>query len=72
MEINEKGKTIVLSAKDKKYLKSIYALGFEPKDAIDILYQAIVVICKQQGVDPTIQMMHLFLGTAEEEDNNES
>lgn len=57
--MNERGQTIVLKVGKDKCLAGLYALGFEAEDTMKVLYQAIVVLCKQQGVDPAVQLMQL-------------
>lgn len=69
-EMNEKGKNIILNVDKEKSLKSFYALGFEAEDVMGILYQAIVVLCKQKGIDPALQLLHLTVA-AEEGGTNE-
>lgn len=66
--MNKYGETIVLKVNKDKCLAGFYALGFEPKEIMGVLYQAITVLCKEQGVDPALQLMHLMVA-AEEEKN---
>lgn len=44
--MNEFGETIVLKVNKDKCLAGFYALGFEPKEIMGVLYQAITVLCK--------------------------
>lgn len=53
-----------------KCLAGFYALGFEPKEIMEVLYQAITVLCKEQGVDPVLQLMQ-FMMAAEKRKSNE-
>lgn len=68
--MNRHGETIVLKVSKGKYLAGFYALGFEPKEIMGVLYQAITVLCKEQGVDPAVQLMQLMVA-AEEGKSNE-
>lgn len=69
--MNKSGETIVIKADENKMLKGLYALGFEPKDVMNLLYQSIIVVCKSQGVDPAVQLMHLLVGTEEAKDEEQ-
>lgn len=55
--MNKYGENIVLKVNKDKCLAGFYALGFEPKEIMGVLYQAITVLCKEQGVDPALQLM---------------
>ena len=44
--MNEFGENIVLKVNNDKCLAGFYALGFEPKEIMGVLYQAIIVLCK--------------------------
>ena len=68
-EMNEFGETIVLKVNKDKCLAGFYALGFEPKEIMGVLYQAITVLCKERGVDPAVQLMQ-FMMAAEERKSN--
>lgn len=73
--MNEFGETIVLKVNKDKCLAGFYALGFEPKEIMGVLYQAITVLCKEQGVDPALQLMNLTVAAEkrnerEEEEND--
>ena len=59
--MNKHGETIVLKVNKDKCLAGFYALGFEPKEIMGVLYQAIIVLCKEQGVDPAFQLMQLMV-----------
>lgn len=50
--MNKYGETIVLKVNKDKCLAGFYALGFEPKEIMGVLYQAITVLCKEEEVDP--------------------
>ena len=63
--MNKHGETIVLKVNKDKCLAGFYALGFEPKEIIGVLYQAITVLCKQEGVDPALQLMQLIMAAEE-------
>ncbi|MBD5806858.1 hypothetical protein [Limosilactobacillus walteri] len=63
--MNKHGKTIVLKVNKDKCLAGFYALGFEPKEIMGVLYQAITVLCKQEGVDPALQLMQLIMAAEE-------
>ena len=63
--MNRHGETIVLKVGKGKYLAGLYALGFEPKEIMGVLYQAITVLCKEQGVDPAVQLMQLMVAAEE-------
>ena len=67
--MNKHGENIVLKVNKDKCLAGFYALGFEPKEIMGVLYQAITVLCKEQGVDPALQLMHLMVATEEEKSN---
>lgn len=62
--MNKHGETIVLKVNKDKCLAGFYALGFEPKEIMGVLYQAITVLCKQEGVDP-LQLMQLIMAAEE-------
>ena len=64
-EMNKHGETIVLKVNKDKCLAGFYALGFEPKEIMGVLYQAITVLCKQEGVDPALQLMQLIMAAEE-------
>lgn len=66
-EMNKHGENIVLKVNKDKCLAGFYALGFEPKEIMGVLYQAITVLCKEQGVDPALQLMQLMIAAEEEE-----
>ena len=68
-EMNEFGETIVLKVNKDKCLAGFYALGFEPKEIMGVLYQAITVLCKEQGVDPAVQLMQLMMAAEERKSN---
>lgn len=59
--MNKYGETIVLKVNKDKCLAGFYALGFEPKEIMGVLYQAITVLCKQEEVDPALQLMQLMI-----------
>lgn len=63
--MNKYGENIVLKVNNDKCLAGFYALGFEPKEIMGVLYQAITVLCKEQGVDPAVQLMQLMIATEE-------
>ena len=63
--MNKHGETIVLKDNKDKCLAGFYALGFEPKEIMGVLYQAITVLCKQEGVDPALQLMQLIMAAEE-------
>lgn len=68
-EMNKHGETIVLKVNKDKCLAGFYALGFEPKEIMGVLYQAITVLCKEQGVDPAVQLMQLMMAAGERKSN---
>lgn len=68
-EMNKHGETIVLKVNKDKCLAGFYALGFEPKEIMGVLYQAITVLCKEQGVDPVVQLMQLMMAAGERKSN---
>ena len=68
-EMNEFGETIVLKVNKDKCLAGFYALGFEPKEIMGVLYQAITVLCKEQEVDPALQLMQLMIAAEERKSN---
>ncbi len=68
--MNKYGESIVLKVNNDECLAGFYALGFEPKEIMGVLYQAIIVLCKEQGVDPALQLMQLMIA-AEEGKSNE-
>lgn len=63
--MNKHGETIVLKVNKDKCLAGFYALGFEPKEIMGVLYQAITVLCKREGVDPALQLIQLMIATEE-------
>ena len=63
--MNKRGENIVLKVNKDKCLAGFYAMGFDPKDVMEVLYQAIIVLCKEQGVDPAVQLMQLMMATGE-------
>ena len=63
--MNKHGETIVLKVNKDKCLAGFYALGFEPKEIMGVLYQAITVLCKQEGVDPALELMQLIMAAEE-------
>ena len=63
--MNKYGENIVLKVNNDKCLAGFYALGFEPKEIMGVLYQSITVLCKEQGVDPAVQLMQLMIATEE-------
>ena len=63
--MNKRGETIVLKVNKDKYLAGFYALGFEPKEIMGVLYQAITALCKREGVDPALQLMQLMVAAEE-------
>ena len=65
--MNKHGETIVLKVNKDKYLAGFYALGFETKEIMVVLYQAITVLCKEQGIDPAVQLMQLMMAAGEDE-----
>lgn len=68
-EMNKHGETIVLKVNKDKCLAGFYALGFEPKEIMGVLYQAITVLCKEQGVDPAVQLIQLMMAAGERKSN---
>lgn len=68
-EMNKHGETIVLKVNKDKCLAGFYALGFEPKEIMGVLYQAITVLCKEQGVDPAVQLMQMMMAAGERKSN---
>lgn len=66
--MNKHGETIVLKVNKDKFLAGFYALGFDPKEVMGALYQAIIVLCKEQGVDPAVQLMQLMMAAEEEKE----
>lgn len=67
--MNKHGETIVLKVNKDKCLAGFYALGFEPKEIMGVLYQSITVLCKEQGVDPAVQLMQLMMAAEERKIN---
>ncbi|WP_132139918.1 hypothetical protein [Limosilactobacillus reuteri] len=67
--MNKYGETIVLKVNKDKCLAGFYALGFEPKEIMGVLYQSITVLCKEQGVDPAVQLMQLMMAAEERKIN---
>lgn len=63
--MNKHGETIVLKVNKDKCLAGFYALGFEPKEIMGVLYQATTVLCKQEGVDSALQLMQLMMAAEE-------
>lgn len=63
--MNKYGENIVLKVNKDKCLAGFYALGFEPKEIMGVLYQAITVLCKQEKVDPALQLMQLMMAAEE-------
>lgn len=70
-EMNKHGETIVLKVNKDKCLAGFYALGFEPKEIMGVLYQAITVLCKEQEVDPALQLMQLMIAAEERKSNDQ-
>ncbi len=68
-KMNKYGETIVLKVNKDKCLAGFYALGFEPKEIMGVLYQSITVLCKEQGVDPAVQLMQLMMAAEERKSN---
>ena len=68
-EMNKHGENIVLKVNKDKCLAGFYALGFEPKEIMGVLYQAITVLCKEQEVDPALQLMQLMIAAEERKSN---
>ncbi len=68
-KMNKYGETIVLKVNKDKCLAGFYALGFEPKEIMGVLYQSITVLCKEQGVDPAVQLMQLMMAAEERKIN---
>ena len=56
--MNKHGENIVLKVNKDKCLAGFYALGFEPKEIMGVLYQAIIVLCKEQGLDSLSAVQH--------------
>ena len=69
--MNKHGENIVLKVNKDKCLAGFYALGFEPKEIMGVQYQAIIVLFKEQGVDPAVQLIHLMLATEEGKNNDQ-
>ncbi len=69
--MNKHGENIVLKVNKDKCLAGFYALGFEPKEIMGVLYQAIIVLFKEQGVDPAVQLMQLMIATEEGKNNDQ-
>ena len=67
--MNKYGENIVLKVNSDKCLAGFYALGFEPKEIMGVLYQSITVLCKEQGVDPAVQLMQLMMAAEERKSN---
>lgn len=67
--MNKYGENIVLKVNNDKCLAGFYALGFEPKEIMGVLYQSITVLCKEQGVDPAVQLMQLMMAAEERKSN---
>lgn len=67
--MNKHGETIVLKVNKDKCLAGFYALGFEPKEIMGVLYQAITVLCKEEEVDPALQLMQLMIAAEEGKSN---
>lgn len=67
--MNKHGETIVLKVNKDKCLAGFYAMGFDPKEVMGVLYQAITVLCKEQGVDPAVQLMQLMMAAGERKSN---
>ena len=63
--MNKHGENIVLKVNKDKCLAGFYALGFEPKEILGVLYQAITVLCKKEEVDPALQLMQLMIAAEE-------
>ncbi|MDY2689194.1 MAG: hypothetical protein SOV64_06930 [Limosilactobacillus reuteri] len=63
--MNKHGENIVLKVNKDKCLAGFYALGFEPKEFMGVLYQAITVLCKKEEVDPALQLMQLMIAAEE-------
>lgn len=63
--MNKYGENIVLKVNKDKCLAGFYVLGFEPKEVMGVLYQAITVLCKREGVDPALQLMQLMIAAEE-------
>lgn len=61
--MNKHGENIVLKVNKDKCLAGFYALGFEPKEIMGVLYQAIIVLCKEQGVDPGSSINAVYDGS---------
>lgn len=70
--MNDYGKSIVLKVNDDKILSAFYALGFEPKEIMEILYQAIIKLCDTQDIDPALQLMQLMVAAEARKERNES
>ena len=68
--MNDYGKSIVLKVKDKNVLSAFYALGFEPKEIMEVLYQVIVKLCDTQNVDPAVQLMQLMMAVEARNENS--
>lgn len=70
--MNDYGKSIVLKVNDEKVLSAFYALGFEPKEIMEILYQAIIKLCDTQDIDPALQLMQLMVAAEMRKERNEN
>ncbi|MEE6719233.1 hypothetical protein [Limosilactobacillus reuteri] len=68
--MNKHGENIVLKVNKDKYLAGFYVLGFEPKEIMGVLYQAIIVLCKREGVDPAVQLMQFMMAAEERNDDD--
>jgi len=70
--MNDYGKSIVLKVNDEKVLKAFYALGYEPKEIMEVLYQAIIKLCDTQDIDPALQLMQLTVAAEMRKERNEN
>lgn len=59
--MNKRDEIVIKVGKDNS-IAGLYAQGYQPKQVMELLYQAIVVVCHSQGVDPALQLMHLSFG----------
>ena len=60
--MNKRGETIVLKFNKDKCLAGFYAMGFDSKDVMGVLYEAIVVLCKKQGGRPSSSINAVYDG----------
>ena len=67
--MNEKDEIVIKVGKNNGIV-GLYAQGYQPKQVMELLYQAIVVVCRSQGVDPAWQLMNLGVGTEMNKDSD--